>query len=146
NQYSYLYKHTLEMPAGARTLTLPSNDRVRILAMTLVEHDHNRLHPAAPLHDTLEDHVPDSPSIAGPGHEPGGGFGDAIPVTINHGLYWNQAGIHYTLDGTEPTGDSPVYKGPLMLADSATIKARSFVEPKAAGTIAAVSFKVHDIK
>jgi alpha-mannosidase len=32
--YSYLYAYTIDVPAGTRILTLPTNDHIRILAMT----------------------------------------------------------------------------------------------------------------
>jgi alpha-mannosidase len=51
-QYSYLFAYSLELPAGAKTLTLPNNDRVRILAVSVVD-DHPSLSPATPLFDTL---------------------------------------------------------------------------------------------
>lgn len=34
--------------------------------------------------------------------------------------------IHYTLDGSEPTGSSPVYEGPIALSESTVIKAALF--------------------
>jgi alpha-mannosidase len=33
--YSYLFAQSFELPAGARTLMLPDNDRLRILAVTV---------------------------------------------------------------------------------------------------------------
>lgn len=51
-QYSYLFVYSLDLPAGARTLTLPDNDRIRILAVSVVN-DSPSLIPAAPLFDTL---------------------------------------------------------------------------------------------
>jgi alpha-mannosidase len=33
--YSYLYAYTVDLPAGATTLTLPTNERIRILAITV---------------------------------------------------------------------------------------------------------------
>jgi alpha-mannosidase len=51
--YSYLFVYTLDVPANARTLTLPNNDRVRILAIT-VSNEHTVLKPAHPLYDSLE--------------------------------------------------------------------------------------------
>ena len=36
------------------------------------------------------------------------------------------AAIHYTLDGSEPTQDSPLYTGPVQLDHSALIRARAF--------------------
>jgi alpha-mannosidase len=50
--YSYLFAYAIDLPAGARTLTLPDNDRIRILAVT-VANEPNRVAPAHPLYDTL---------------------------------------------------------------------------------------------
>jgi len=52
-QYSYLFAHGLDLPAGGRTLTLPYNGRIRILAVTVAE-EAGRVRPAHPLYDTLE--------------------------------------------------------------------------------------------
>jgi alpha-mannosidase len=51
-QYSYLFAYPIDLPAGAHTLTLPNDDAVRILAIT-VANEPGSAHPAAPLHDTL---------------------------------------------------------------------------------------------
>ena len=51
--YSYLFVYTLDVPAGARTLTLPDNDSVRILAIT-GSNERAVIKPAQPLYDTLE--------------------------------------------------------------------------------------------
>jgi alpha-mannosidase len=52
-QYSYLFVYWLDLPAGARTLTLPINDKIRILAVSAI-FDNPLLVPAAPLFDTLD--------------------------------------------------------------------------------------------
>jgi alpha-mannosidase len=51
--YSYLFVYTIDLPANARTLTLPSNENVRILAMT-GSNERTSVKPARPLYDTLE--------------------------------------------------------------------------------------------
>jgi alpha-mannosidase len=51
--YSYLFAYALDIPAGARTLTLPDNERVRILAMTVADEPWV-ITPAQPLYDTLD--------------------------------------------------------------------------------------------
>ena len=51
--YSYLFAYSIKIPAGARTLTLPKDDRIRILAMT-VSDETSETRPAQPLYDTLE--------------------------------------------------------------------------------------------
>lgn len=50
--YSYLFAHSLELPPGARTLTLPDDERLRVLAVT-VSDEGERVRPARPLYDTL---------------------------------------------------------------------------------------------
>ncbi|HJY29430.1 MAG TPA: hypothetical protein VJ306_15485, partial [Pyrinomonadaceae bacterium] len=51
--YSYLFAYTIDVPAGAKTLTLPDNDNVRILAIT-ASNERSSVKPAHPLYDTLE--------------------------------------------------------------------------------------------
>ena len=62
--YSYLFAYAIDLPAGARTLTLPDNDRIRILAVTVAD-EPNRVLPAGPLYDTLERGDYTSPSMPG---------------------------------------------------------------------------------
>jgi len=52
-QYSYLFAYSIDVPAGTRTLTLPDNDKIRILAISVAD-DNPLLKPAAPLFDTLD--------------------------------------------------------------------------------------------
>jgi alpha-mannosidase len=49
--YSYLFAYEIDLEPGARTLVLPDNPAVRILAVTLAAAG-PKLTPAAPLHDT----------------------------------------------------------------------------------------------
>jgi alpha-mannosidase len=51
--YAYLFAYTIDVPAGAKTLTLPTNERIRILAIT-VANEGPLVRPAQPLYDTLE--------------------------------------------------------------------------------------------
>ncbi len=51
--YSYLFAYSVDAPPNARTLTLPDNDKIRILAVTVAE-EAPPLRPAQPLYDTLE--------------------------------------------------------------------------------------------
>jgi alpha-mannosidase len=51
-QYSYLFAYSIQMPQGARTLTLPDNDKIRILAVAVAE-ENPELSQAQPLYDTL---------------------------------------------------------------------------------------------
>jgi alpha-mannosidase len=51
--YSYLFAYSLDVPPGTRTLTLPNNDRIRVLAVTVADEPWV-LTAAQPLYDTLE--------------------------------------------------------------------------------------------
>jgi alpha-mannosidase len=50
--YSYLFVHDLAAPPDAKTLTLPDDDRLRILAVTTADAA-GELRPVQPLYDTL---------------------------------------------------------------------------------------------
>jgi alpha-mannosidase len=51
-QYSYLFAYAIDLPAGAKTLTLPSNDKIRVLAVS-VANEGPLLKPAQALYDSL---------------------------------------------------------------------------------------------
>ncbi|MEW5803153.1 MAG: chitobiase/beta-hexosaminidase C-terminal domain-containing protein [bacterium] len=51
-------------------------------------------------------------------------FSDTINVSIRCATQGTV--IHYTMDGSEPTENSPVYTAPLMVAKSTTIKAKAY--------------------
>ena len=51
--YSYLFAYVSDMPTNAKTLTLPDNDKLRILAVTL-SNEGGQVRPAQPLYDTLK--------------------------------------------------------------------------------------------
>jgi alpha-mannosidase len=50
--YSYLFAYPIDLPAGAKTITLPDNERIRILAISVAD-EPPRVTAAAPLYDTL---------------------------------------------------------------------------------------------
>ena len=51
-QYSYLFAYGIDLPAGAKTLTLPSNESIRVLAVSVAKED-PQVKPVQPLFDTL---------------------------------------------------------------------------------------------
>jgi alpha-mannosidase len=50
--YSYLFAYPIDLPAGAKTITLPDNDRIRILAISVVD-ENPAVKPVQPLYDVL---------------------------------------------------------------------------------------------
>lgn len=51
--YSYLFAYALDIPVGAKTLTLPDDDKVRVFAVT-VSDESVAVRAAHPLFDSLE--------------------------------------------------------------------------------------------
>ena len=52
-QCSYLFAYSMELPPHTRTLTLPNNNNIRILAIS-VGRENPEVKPAQPLYDTLQ--------------------------------------------------------------------------------------------
>jgi len=50
--YSYLFGYAIDLPAGAKSIKLPNNDKVRILAISLAN-ENPVVKPAHPLYDVL---------------------------------------------------------------------------------------------
>ncbi len=51
-RYSYLFAYPIDLPAGARTIKLPENNKIRILAISVAEED-PEVKPVQPLYDVL---------------------------------------------------------------------------------------------
>ncbi len=49
--YSYLFKFGVEIPSGAKTLKLPDNPRIRVLAISLASEEGEPVIPVQPLYD-----------------------------------------------------------------------------------------------
>jgi len=53
-QYCYLYKYEVKIPAGTKTLTLPDNNRIKVLAVTVVSTKVENAKPLQPLYDNFK--------------------------------------------------------------------------------------------
>jgi alpha-mannosidase len=51
-RYSYLFAYPIDLPPGTNTIQLPDNDKIRILAISVVE-ENPELRPVQPLYDVL---------------------------------------------------------------------------------------------
>ena len=54
-QYSYLYKYEISLPKGAKSITLPVNDKIKILAITVAIKTNEDVTPLQPLYDDFKD-------------------------------------------------------------------------------------------
>ena len=115
--FTHLFRIRLDLPRGAKNLTLPDDGRLRVLAATVV---------AGPNDDA----VAAGGFVAKPAatlvhiEAPQKLFADRTTVTLTSPT--PGAVIRYTLDGSEPGPASAPYSAPLVLDKTATVKARAF--------------------
>jgi alpha-mannosidase len=57
-QFSYIFKYTLDMPAGATKLTLPDNESIKIFAVTVAKNENDSAEAAQPLYDDFTGRKP----------------------------------------------------------------------------------------
>ena len=116
-EYIHLFLISLDIPPKAKSLTLPDDPRIRILAMTLADVPGAAVRPAQLLYDAADFTLVDL-------HTHHRDFTDSTTVMItspNPGSL-----IRYTLDRSDPTEDSPLYTAPLTFTETTTVKARAF--------------------
>jgi alpha-mannosidase len=128
--FAQMYRYTLPIAQGAQMLTLPDDDRIRVLAITAAEDPNAAARPMQPLFDLPERTgvrvVPESPDFLESTH--------VSMSSPNEGAI-----IRYTLDGADPTADSPTYKEPIRISKPTTVKARAFLEGMDTSFIARVT-------
>jgi len=139
--YSYLFKYGFDVPAGAHSITLPNDSRIRVFAISVAKDGHDTVMPAAPLHDTLADHRDATAPMISPSS---GIMSDATYVTITAPIYHQPGGLRYTLDGQEPSASSPLVKGPILVTDPTTIKVAEFGLDGTKGPSTTANLEVHD--
>jgi alpha-mannosidase len=57
-QYSYIYKYGINIPQGAKTVTLPNNQKIKIFAITAVKENAGDLKVLQPLYDDFQTNTP----------------------------------------------------------------------------------------
>jgi alpha-mannosidase len=136
-QFCYLFRYSIALPDSARTLTLPKDPRIRVMAVTVATDPNADATPACDLYERLDRTGGDVPMI-----EPQGGrFHGPVLVTLDGPLYhWGV--LQYTVDGSDPVATSPVYSGPFSLTHSATVHVRSFDRADHGGPIVRAKFVV----
>ncbi len=57
-QYCYLFKYEIMLPKGARTLVLPNNGKIKIMAVTVAKPQSDAVKTLQPLYDDFQNHEP----------------------------------------------------------------------------------------
>jgi alpha-mannosidase len=52
--YSYLYKYEIDLPEGARSVTLPKNEKIKVLSITVADDKNGNCTPLQLLYDDFK--------------------------------------------------------------------------------------------
>ncbi|MDD5426417.1 MAG: glycoside hydrolase family 38 C-terminal domain-containing protein [candidate division Zixibacteria bacterium] len=118
-QFTCLFMVRLDFDKCPSSLTLPNNNRIKIMAATMVKSVYDKVRPAQPLYDVADNTVTyiESDRLA---------FLDNRTFEITSPI--PGARIHYTLDGTRPDATSPLYTRPVTIDKTTTVKTVAFVD------------------
>jgi alpha-mannosidase len=117
-QFTYLYYVELEIPANTRTVTLPNEPNLKILAATAVMSEVAPVYAAQTLYDLANATIVNVQAKRT-------SFLDSMVVQLSSPM--PGAEVHYTLDGSEPSAASLKYAQPLVLKKTTTLKARALL-------------------
>jgi len=136
-QFCYLFRYAIDLPDGARSLTLPRDPRIKVMAATVARDPNVDAQPACDLYDRLDRSGGNVPMI-----EPQGGrFTQPVNITLDGPLYhWGT--LRFTLDGSDPGPSSPQYSETFTLGKSAVLRLRSFDKTGHGGPIVRAQFIV----
>jgi hypothetical protein len=118
--YTYLYKYELALDSEADQLTLPTNEKIRIFAVTMAKNPNAATHIAQDLFDGPSMQTKVTIETPGSAHY----FCDSLQVALKSTYLDDQ--IYYTTDGTEPDQTMLLYHEPFQVTEATMIKARAF--------------------
>jgi len=132
--FTYLYAQRVELPEGSRTIRLPDNPKIKLLAATVAGTQHDRVVFTTPVYDTASARF--TRAMAS---EPV--FIDSTVVQLSSPMPGTV--VRYTVDGTEPDLHAAVYTEPLRLASTTTVKSKAYSRADEGGVTN--SFNVHKL-
>jgi alpha-mannosidase len=114
--FSYIYKYVLDLPKGAKSITLPKNENIIIAAMTLVQDNNSSTRLAKTVYDDFRGSIV---SFRSNTNLPYFNINEKIELASS------KSGdmIFYTLDGSYPSEKAMLYAQPILIDESTTIKA-----------------------
>lgn len=129
--FCYLFKYAIDLPRSGAPLrlTLPRNESIRVLAITLARNPNDDTRPASEIID----------DVAATRIRPKGGLAIA-PVRVTLSSDRPGASIRYTLGGGEPTHSDRLYTAPFTIDANTTVRARAFLGDRALDYVASRAF------
>ncbi|MDD8020533.1 MAG: glycoside hydrolase family 38 C-terminal domain-containing protein [Acidobacteriota bacterium] len=138
--YGYIFKYEINLPPGAKEIVLPSNKAIKIFALVVAFNESDEPEPAQNLFDTLVRQPVDMERwavVPPPVITPATAYvSPSQPASVSMTVPLKGAEIHYTLDSSEPTVKSLVYRDALSIGESKVLKARAFHPVRLPGPVA----------
>ncbi len=128
-RFTYAFLVSLDLPKGAKQITLPNNPNIRVFAATAVADAQPRVRPAQALYDEANAALIKAQADRF-------AFIDSTTISLSSPI--PAVEIRYTTDGTDPVGNSTLYAGPVTMRESGVLKARGFAEGRSEGYVAQV--------
>lgn len=132
--FAYIFKYKVNLPEGVSEITLPVNERIKILAISVAENENDNTIPAQNLYDDIVRDKNDFKRFstsAKPQIIPEKGYiGYSKPLVAAINSTDDNAEIHYTTDGSVPTVNSPKYSAPFNIDRNCVVNAVSYVNGK----------------
>jgi hypothetical protein len=137
--YAYIYKYKIDLPQGVKDIELPTNPRIKILAISVAHNENDDAVPAQALSDQLirnRSEYARYQACTRPLVSPEKAYIDyGRPLVVALVAGDENAEIHYTLDGRVPSVSSARYAGPISLTQSAILNAIAFDKVKLPSTM-----------
>lgn len=115
--FCYIFKNVIDIPKGAKKLTLPKNRDIRIFSVSVAQINEGIASPIQSLNDEFKGipvHIKADVSD----------FIDSVQVPLSCSL--QDAQIRYTIDGSSPTEKSELYVEPITVSKNCVLKAKAF--------------------
>ncbi len=128
--FGHVFRYRIDLPAGARSVRLPDDPAVRLLAATLARNDDDEAVSAEPIVE-----IPRASLVKI--HADHADFLDSVRVALSSPT--PEATIRYSLDGSDP-GSGTVYAGPFPIRSSCRLQARAIAPGYDSGFNARLAF------
>jgi alpha-mannosidase len=116
--FTYLFLVSFDLPADYDELTLPDNERIQVLAATMIKPNRPEAFAATQLMDRTNSTL----SVI---RSDGNYFVDSLAVKLSTPI--PGAEIRYTLDNSIPDENSPMYAGRIILRETSTVKSMAYL-------------------
>lgn len=136
--YTYLFKYAIPL-AGAASVTLPDDPRIRIFAATAVAAPMDGAVAAQLLYDDFD--TPQDTPVLSPAE---GKYNDSVFVNIRYPWYSSYDEIRYNTDQSDLTRKSPQYRSPVLINDRTVIQARAYASGGREGLLTIGKYEIND--